>query len=111
MTGVPGFLQKHLNGPVFEKHVPLDRERLMKAHEGANLITREADYLVSSNFGVVNLDGLERGSARLVKKSLLATLSRASLFTWYVDERIVPLPATPWLSPYVYCLSERIHAT
>ncbi len=107
MTGLPGYLQKQLNLPVFEKHVPLDCERLTRAHRDAGLHIEESNYLVSSNFGVVNLDGLPRNAGWLAKKALMSALCRASLLSWYVDERLVALPPTSLLSPYVYCVAKR----
>ena len=105
MTGVPGYLQKRLNRPVYDKHVPLDRAALLAAHQAAGLRVLDAGYLFSTNFGVLNLTGLPTGTAAwAAKRAFTAALARVSLIGWAVE---------PWLPPvqsfagYVYCVAER----
>jgi SAM-dependent methyltransferase len=105
MTGVPGFLQKQLNRPVYEKHVPLDSTQLRQAHVAAGLEVLDAGYLISTNFGVLNLTGLPTGNLSwAAKRVLLAALGRVSLLGWLAEPRLRPVQ--PWAG-YVYCVADR----
>ena len=105
MTGVPGFLQKSLNRPVYEKHVPLGAAQLDAAHREAGLVVRESGYLVSTNFGVLNLHGLAQNRPSwAVKRALVAALARISSLGWKAETR---LPTSPSWAAYVYCVADR----
>jgi len=104
MTGVPGFLQKQLNRPVYDKHVPLDSIQLRQAHVGAGLEVLDAGYLISTNFGVLNLTGLSTTNLSwAAKRLLLAALARVSLLGWLAEPRLRPVQS--WAG-YVYCVAE-----
>jgi SAM-dependent methyltransferase len=106
MTGVPGFLQKQLNRAVYDKHVPLDREHLTEAHRTAGLKVVTSGYLLSTNFGVLNLTGLRSHTPSwLAKRLFLAALNRLSLVGWAVEPY---LPKVQALAGYVYCVADRI---
>lgn len=112
MRGLPGMIQKALNRKVYEAHVPLTPERLRDAHIRAGLTVAEARYVLSTNFGVVNLVGLDpkRLSTRL-KRLTLQVLNLFSATIWTI-ERIVrrELPASRLLSPYVLVMARRAPA-
>lgn len=108
VNGIPGFIQKRINKPVYDKHVPLSAQQLEAAHRAAGLVVEACDYCVSSNFGVLNLIGLApEGLSFRAKRKLLDYLCRFSLLGWYVDEHIVPLPATQLFGAYVYCIARK----
>lgn len=105
MTGLTGFLQKHLNREVYEKHVPLDKEQLMDAHRRAGLEVMGAGYLISTNFGIVNLEGLASGTpAWFLKRAFMAALGRLSMLGWLAERH---LPAVRISAAYVYCVADR----
>lgn len=105
MTGLPGFLQKQLNRPVYDKHVPLDSIGLRQAHVDAGLNVLDAGYLISTNFGVLNLTGLPTGNLSwAAKRVLLAALGRVSLLGWLAEPTLPPLQP---LAGYVYCVADR----
>lgn len=107
MTGAVGWVQKAVNRPVFDIHVPLDRDDLARAHEEAGLVVRDCRYLMSTNFGVCNLNGVERGGPKWwVKKLFQAGLARFSILTWWMEDRGVHVPVARPLSPYVYCTAQ-----
>lgn len=109
MTGLPGLLQKRLNTPVYEKHVPLDAARLEQAHRDAGLFVRHAGYLVSTNFGVLNLEGLRRDTVSFfTKRCIVAALSRVSLVGWMLEPHVPMLPVT---AAYVCCVADRPGST
>jgi 2-polyprenyl-3-methyl-5-hydroxy-6-metoxy-1,4-benzoquinol methylase len=106
MTGMIGFLQKHLNRPVYDKHVPLDSVGLSNAHHEAGLRVLDSGYLISTNFGIVSLEGIPKNSASWVAKRLFtAALGRASLLAWLTESHLSPVRP---LAAYVYCVAERV---
>lgn len=91
MVGFTGWLQKWLNKPVFDIHVPLGCPELRRHHAAAGLQVTGARYLVPTDFGVVNLENLPAGLSRRVKDRLLYALRLLSGCIWWVDRRVGPL--------------------
>lgn len=109
MTGSVGFVQKHLNRPIFDIHVPINREELMRAHEKLDCVIIENDYFMSTNYGVCNLNGIPQKSIEwIIKKAILASLTRASMLTWLIEKRFGALPARRFFSPYINCVARKI---
>lgn len=109
MTGLTGFFQKHLNPAVYDKHVPLDSERLRHAHSAAGLAVLDHGYLLSTNFGILNLEGLPTsGPSYLCKRVVVAALGRLSMVGWALEPH---LPALQVSAGYVYCVADAHHAT
>ncbi|MEI9951378.1 MAG: class I SAM-dependent methyltransferase [Pseudomonadota bacterium] len=108
VNGLPGFLQKHLNREVFDKHVPLTKDELECAHRYASLKVESSGYLVSSHFGVLNLEGLPANAPGLrVKKAVLKSLCRFSMVAGLIDEHVRPLPLVGDFAAYVYCVARK----
>lgn len=108
MAGSLGFVQKHINRPVFDIHNPINREEFLYAHEVAGCEIVECDYFMSTNFGVCNLNGIRRPSIKwLMKKIVLALLVRASMLVWMTEERFGALPARRFFSPYINCIAKK----
>lgn len=109
MRGLPGLMQRVLNRRVYEAHVPLTPERLRDAHIRAGLKIVEARYLLSANFGIVNLVGLPpRRLSTRTKRLFLKMLVVVSVAFWTV-ERLTrrSLPTSRAFSPYVVVLAKR----
>jgi 2-polyprenyl-3-methyl-5-hydroxy-6-metoxy-1,4-benzoquinol methylase len=107
MLGMIGFLQRTLNRPVYEIHKPLTPVSLRRAHESVGLDVLECDYFLSSNFGVLNLNGLNaRSRSTALKAQLLLELSRLSKLVWMLESLGPRLPTSRWLSPYILCACE-----
>lgn len=107
MTGAPGFLQRKLNKPVFDKHVPLRAAQLERAYHSAGLVVKDRGYLVSANPGVINLEGLKKDASWLAKKAFVAALSRLSLLGWYFEEHVARLPTWGATAAYVHCVGNK----
>jgi 2-polyprenyl-3-methyl-5-hydroxy-6-metoxy-1,4-benzoquinol methylase len=108
MTGWVGSLQKILSRTVFDIHVPIDRETFRTAHEAAALDVLECDYFMSTNFGVVNLNGVPTGTVPfLAKKVVLGVLARVSMLIWALERRLGALRVNRFSSPYVNCFARR----
>lgn len=112
MGGTTGFFQKILNRGIYDIHVPLTPSQVRSAHEAAGLRVIEANYFLSSNYGVVNLgDPNRRSPGWWVKKIVLALLARVSMAVWLVERKLGKLPATQAFSPYVNCIAMRLRNT
>jgi len=51
MVGFNGLIQKLANRPIFDIHVPLDLDALVKAHELVGFEILERGYFLSVHFG------------------------------------------------------------
>jgi len=108
MTGAPGWVQQRINRPVYDVHVPLDREALAAAHRDAKLEVVECEYLLPVNPGVLNLAGLpERTPAWWAKRVGIAVLVRVARLAWRLHERTGRTRTSRLLSPYVVCVARR----
>ena len=108
MTGIIGLLQDFMNKPVYEIHVPIDREMLFSAHEKAEFQIIENDYFMSTSFGVINLTGVDTGTlSYYFKKLVLGVLARISMIIWRLEESIGSFPITKALSPFVLCVARK----
>jgi len=107
VTGAVGFATKVLARKVYDAHVPLTREALGSAHERAGLRVERCDYLLSTNFGVVNLGDRRALPFELVRRGVMRALVDASRLTWLLESRLGPAPATKLFSPLVLCVARR----
>jgi len=107
MTGAIGWLQRQLNPAVFDIHVPLDAPALAHAHRLADLQVERSDYLLSTNFGVVNLHGLSPSRRNRLAAAGLLHLTRLSKLAWITEERIGHLPETQMFAAHVACCARR----
>jgi len=101
LTGLIGFVEKRINRKVYDLHVPLGVKELADAHAGLHV--GWADYFLATNFGVLNLNGVDNAPGR---ERLIRGLSRLSKLVWAVERRTRPLPATRAFSPYVACVAQ-----
>lgn len=104
MTGIIGRLQKRLNRPIFDIHVPLDTMQLAEAHQQANLTVINAQYMIFLNLWILNFQGIPPHSL----KYRLARVSRALL------GRLMWLPwwfglvsVTRETASYVFCCAQK----
>lgn len=101
LSGLNGLIQKMINRPIFDIHVPLNRNALMQAHQINGLRVISCDYFLFANLGVLNIENLRGG---LVYKA-------ARLRSWinevvWIFERAVPgLKPNAWSSPYINCVA------
>ena len=108
LTGLIGSVQKLINRPIYDIHLPLDVSALSQAHRLAGLEVRDCRYLMSTNFGVNNLAGMQPGSLPwYAKKTVLSSLFALSAGVWFVEERIGAFKSNKLTSPYVACIAQR----
>ena len=104
MRGLPGFLQRLLDREVFDLHVPLACSELLQAHAACGLEVVAAGYILPIHLGVCNL-GRHAGGFGWRKPLFYALLIASTTLQWL--GRIVPLPRSEMLSPYVYVLARK----
>jgi len=106
MTGLIGLLQRAINRPVFDLHVPLTVHGLKAAHEEAGLQIIDSGYFLSTGFGIMNTEGMDSSKRSVEMVDLLIKiLGRISALTWLVEDWWRPLPNSRMLSPHVFCIS------
>ena len=108
MTGSIGWVQKHINRPVYDIHKLITREDLIDSSREAGRDVVECEYYLSTNFGVCNLNGLTVGDLSWVfKKVVLSLLGAISVFIAYLGDSFFKIPSVKMFSPYVFCLSRK----
>lgn len=106
LAGLLGTIQKRFHRPIYDVHVPLDREALAAAHRAADLVVEEASYFQSSNFYICHITGAEvRFPTWHARRLALGLLGRASRLAWAIEDHAGPLPTSRLLSPYVLCVA------
>jgi 2-polyprenyl-3-methyl-5-hydroxy-6-metoxy-1,4-benzoquinol methylase len=100
MSGLVGWVQRVANRPVYDIHVPHSREDLRAHHVAAGLDVICAEYVVPTDFGVVEMGGAAPGFGRVVKEKLLYILRLFTGCVWWLD-RHVTLPATRAMSGFI----------
>jgi 2-polyprenyl-3-methyl-5-hydroxy-6-metoxy-1,4-benzoquinol methylase len=103
LCGLNGLIQKMINRPIFDIHVPLNRNALMQAHRINGLRVISCDYFLFANLGVLNFENLKGG---LFYKGASRLRSLINKVAW-VCERAIPIMLKPnrWSSPYINCVA------
>ena len=103
ITGLTGMALKVFNRPVFDIHVPLDRDELAKAHRDAHLDIARCDYFffLSANLNIENL----RATAFYKPAAKLRSLINKAI--WAVEDTGAPLKPNRWTSPYIICVATK----
>ena len=104
MRGILGTLTRFFDISVFDMHVPYGINELTRGHLELGLEILDSGYLCSSNFAVLSSC---IGSQSGPKLFFYRVLNAISLCCWWLEDRLMPLPATPFLSPYLYVISRR----
>jgi 2-polyprenyl-6-hydroxyphenyl methylase/3-demethylubiquinone-9 3-methyltransferase len=107
LQGLPGFLQRIVGPAIYEIHEVLSADVLAQAHESAGLRIVEAGYMLPVGFGVLNYHEPAPRPVFLARRMLTGALARLSYVAWAVDDRVVRLPRTGFLSPYAYCIAQK----
>jgi len=108
MTGWLGTIEKMINRPVYDIHVPLDAVALRQAHQRAGVKVLKCQYFLFTHFGVLNLNGLHPSSrAWKIKTISIKVLFHLSKLVWWGEGILGPLPPNPWTSPYIICVAQK----
>ncbi len=103
MTGPLGRLQKFFDRPLYEKHVPLNRENLAQAHSDAGLEIMASEYALLAHLGVIQFGALERhlGSRPLQVIKIALSAPLWALGPW------LGLRPNRFTSPFVLCVARK----
>ncbi len=99
LAGFTGFLQKLLNKPVYDIHVPLDKNDLEQAIEKSGLQIQVSKYFLFISFAVT-LTGIhgEKIPFYAIKKITLMFFRYFSKIIWVIESFFGTLPAGRFLS-------------
>jgi len=99
MKGATGLLHKWLNRPVYEIHVPLDKEDLTNAIIKAELKPILSEYFLAISFAIT-LDGIDgkRIPNFFIKKVFVKFLRYSSKLIWVLENLFGTLPPGRFLS-------------
>lgn len=109
MTGLIGKVQKVINRPVFDLHIPLDKLTLIQAHKESGLEVLDCNYFVPVNFGVCNLNGiLPNSMSWFIKKIMIGLLTRCSFILWFIEDKICRFAPNKFTGSYIYCIVRKL---
>ncbi|WP_024787508.1 methyltransferase domain-containing protein [Lebetimonas sp. JH369] len=95
MNGIIGLLQKLLNKPVYDVHIPYTREDIKNAHEKAGYNTLFCNYYGLYQAGVINLTGNKFGN---ILRKLLAIPGKPIYYLYKLTK--IPFDSK-YISPYI----------
>jgi 2-polyprenyl-3-methyl-5-hydroxy-6-metoxy-1,4-benzoquinol methylase len=106
ITGITGLLQKLINKPVYDIHIPLSKVKLIKAMEN-NLSILYSAYIGSVSLSV-NLDEKDKPVKFLFFKKVIAkVLIWITVFIWQFEKLIFQLPKNGYFSPAIIVIGKR----
>jgi 2-polyprenyl-3-methyl-5-hydroxy-6-metoxy-1,4-benzoquinol methylase len=104
MRGLVGRLQKVFDRELFDKHVPLNKELLRRAHEKAGLTVEECSYFIFNSFFAFGLHPVGPDSVgRRVKAFVIRCLHYVSAVIWAFEKAFFRFPPLEFTSPYIVC--------
>jgi SAM-dependent methyltransferase len=109
MSGLLGWIQKIINRPVYDIHVPLNRQMLHQAHACTGLRVLSCEYEMFTNFAVCNLNGISADSRSYwIRRFSLLGLRAVSAGIWVLEDQVGTLPSNSVISPYINCLARKV---
>jgi 2-polyprenyl-3-methyl-5-hydroxy-6-metoxy-1,4-benzoquinol methylase len=102
LVGLNGMIQKIVNRPVFDVHVPLDKDDLARAHDVNGLQTISCHYFLFLHLGVLNIENWRGGILYFGAFRLRSLISRIA---WRCEKAIPFMRPNRWSSPYINCLA------
>jgi len=92
MQGIPGFIQRVINGPLFFMHVQLSKESLSASHAYCGLEVVSSEYFLSLFFSNIGLYGIRTKSTEwYLKKLFLVIMLRLSKLIYTLNDHVVSL--------------------
>jgi SAM-dependent methyltransferase len=103
LAGVLGPIQKLINRPVYDVHVPLDRDALAAAHEEVGFEVSWCDYFLFASLDV-NIENWRGSRIHPVAVRLRSWITKG---LWIAERMIPALRQNRWSSPYVVCVARK----
>ena len=107
LVGINGWLQRLVNKPVFDIHIPMSTDTLAAQHRAAGLDVLKCEYVVAPDFGVLNLAGLQQNLIWRIKDRLLFALRLFTGFAWWLDQKIGPVSPGRLSAGFVICIARK----
>lgn len=105
LCGLNGFIQKMINRPIYDIHLPLDKESLIRSHQINGLKIISCDYFIFINLGVLNIENLKSNMIYIGADRIRTLINKLA----WIFERMLPvLKPNRWSSPYINCLSTKV---
>ena len=104
MHGAMGLLEKLINPPVYNVHVPLSPKELAGAHRACGLEVVDSRYLMTACFSVLNFNGPGSRVAPRVGLRLTSWLSKA---IWSIEALGFPAIPNGITSPFVFVVARK----
>lgn len=102
LCGLNGMIQKIVNRPVFDIHVALDKNDLVRAHHANGLQTVSCDYFLLLHLGVLNFENWRGGLLYHGASGMRSLINR---IVWMCEKAIPFMRPNRWSSPYINCLA------
>ena len=109
MAGLSGWIQRAFNKPVYDTHVPLTKEAVVKSHKEAGLEVIHEQYYASISM-YINLESINGQKVRLlpIKKLFTKSMSIFSLLVWKIENTVGYFRPTSFFSPGIVIVSKKI---
>jgi SAM-dependent methyltransferase len=104
LAGALGFLQRLLNKPVYDLHVPLSLDDLVQAHRDCGLDIVDFGLIGTVNFSVLNFSGPQ---SRVSPRIGLRLASWTSKIVWIMRRIGMPDMPNRLFSPYIACIAKK----
>ncbi len=105
MKGLVGAIQKFWGPEIFNKHVPLVKVDLQKAHEQAGYKVHSCEYLMFFNGHLWAPDKPLCKPLKNLKRVVIGICNR--LF-WGIEKKTSLLPPNSITSPYIICVAQKL---
>lgn len=105
MAGSIGKLTKYLNKDVYDIHNPHNLSDLVTGHKNAGLRIEQANYLCSTEFGVLSACITEESTKK--SQCIYLWLTRLTKILFFFESKFFKLPSSQLLSPYIYCIAKK----
>ena len=104
MSGLYGYLTKKWAPEIYKIHLPIDLRSFKKSHFDAELEVLYANYICSSNFGVISSCFPQR-TFKNPRYYAYLILVRINILIWWFEKILFRLPVTKAFSPYILVVS------
>jgi len=104
MASAVGALQKAVNRPVYDIHVPLTLQQLEEAHRDCGLTVLRSGYVGTINWSVVNFQGEKSLLSQKFGRKLTRLASRP---VWWLQRHGLPDMPNRYTSPTIACFAQR----
>jgi 2-polyprenyl-3-methyl-5-hydroxy-6-metoxy-1,4-benzoquinol methylase len=107
MSGFNGWLHKMMNRPLYDIHVPLDKNQLASAVRNAGLNEIMTVYYIGVSLNVQLTEAGAPVKNFRLKRFISRTGAAITLFFWWVEEKLGAFPKTKWFSRGIFSVAKK----